>query len=215
MTPALSLRSDVVALFVDPRGPYPRLVVDWYDEARDARTYAGPHPVVAHPPCGPWGPMRHLSAQGGKDLGPHAIDCARKYGGVVEQPIDSRLFSACGVSETALIRVEQVSSGAPLPKTDLALLFGRSAGLRPFYDPARRRADASNLRFEEQRKCEKARPSYRPSSRIRRDAAPHADRVRFVASGPRRDGQPATTTRARRVDTPGRLSAREGEARAF
>lgn len=37
-------RSDVAALYVDPKGPYPRLLAAglWYDEARDARTYAGP-----------------------------------------------------------------------------------------------------------------------------------------------------------------------------
>jgi hypothetical protein len=29
---------NVAALYVEPRGPYPGLVADWYDEARDART---------------------------------------------------------------------------------------------------------------------------------------------------------------------------------
>ena len=52
----MTLRTDVSAkLYVDPRGPYPKLVADWWDEARDARNYAGPNPVVAHPPCQRWG----------------------------------------------------------------------------------------------------------------------------------------------------------------
>lgn len=34
---AVNLRTDVSALYVDPRGPYPLLVEHWYDEARDAR----------------------------------------------------------------------------------------------------------------------------------------------------------------------------------
>lgn len=45
----------IAALFVDPRGCYANLPgVELWDEARDARLYQGPHPVVAHPPCTRW-----------------------------------------------------------------------------------------------------------------------------------------------------------------
>jgi hypothetical protein len=46
----------IAALYVERGGPYFGIEgVDPWDEARDARTYAGPHPVVAHPPCERWG----------------------------------------------------------------------------------------------------------------------------------------------------------------
>lgn len=100
--PSQSLRTDVVALYVDPRGPYPSLLADgyWYDEARDARTYAGPLPVVAHPPCGPWSAsMRSLSREGAaaRECGPRAVEQVCVWGGVLEQPSGSKLFAACGL----------------------------------------------------------------------------------------------------------------------
>ena len=45
----------VAALFVANPGCYIGLPdVDPWDKARDVRLYAGPHPVVAHPPCRLW-----------------------------------------------------------------------------------------------------------------------------------------------------------------
>lgn len=42
----------VAALYVEPNGIYFGLPnVDPWDIYRDARTYPGPWPVVAHPPC--------------------------------------------------------------------------------------------------------------------------------------------------------------------
>jgi hypothetical protein len=86
--------STVAALYVDRLGPYPKLVEHWYDEARDARTYAGPWPVVAHPPCGPWGCFKHMCTKQDKSLAPLAIEQVRRWGGVLEHPSSSTLFRA-------------------------------------------------------------------------------------------------------------------------
>ena len=85
---------DVAVLYVDRLGPYPKLVEHWYDEARDGRTYAGPWPIVAHPPCGPWGHLRHLSRFQDPTLAPLAVDQVRRFGGVLEHPSGSKLFEA-------------------------------------------------------------------------------------------------------------------------
>ena len=89
------MRHDVSALYVDPRGPYPTLVADWWDAARDARLYDGPRPVVAHPPCGPWGHLKHLSTRDDPALATRAVEQVRRWGGVLEHPNKSRLFEAC------------------------------------------------------------------------------------------------------------------------
>jgi len=91
------MNSRVVALYVDPRGPYPSLVADWYDEARDARTYGGDLPVVAHPPCGPWGRLRHLSRHDNPLSAIHALRIVRRNGGVLEHPFGSLLWEAGGM----------------------------------------------------------------------------------------------------------------------
>ena len=90
----------VAALYIDPRGPYPKLLgpeLCW-DETRDARTYAGPWPVVAHPPCGPWGCMASMCEQDAS-LGLLALEQVRRYGGIVEQPRNSRLFAGLPIVE--------------------------------------------------------------------------------------------------------------------
>lgn len=94
----MTLRTDVSALYIDRLGPYPKLVADCWDEARDAFFYDGPNPVVAHPPCGPWSSLRHLSHadQDERDCGPRAVEQVRQFGGVLEQPAGSRLW-ACGL----------------------------------------------------------------------------------------------------------------------
>jgi hypothetical protein len=92
-----ALRTDVVALYVDPRGPYPGIVREWYDAERNAMTYRGSLPVVAHPPCGPWSSLRSLSKETTKDCAPHALEMVRRLGGVLEHPCGSKFFAHAGL----------------------------------------------------------------------------------------------------------------------
>jgi hypothetical protein len=87
----------VAALYIDLRGPYPAMGVDCYDEQRDAKTYAGPWPVVAHPPCGPWGRLKFLCKHQDPTCGPRAVEQVRNGGGVLEHPTGSTLWRHCGL----------------------------------------------------------------------------------------------------------------------
>jgi hypothetical protein len=89
----------IAALYVDPRGPYVgRPEVDAWTEDRDARLYDGPYPVVAHPPCGPWGRLRHLCRRPqDRELAPIAVSQVRLFGGVLEHPSGSQIWEYCGL----------------------------------------------------------------------------------------------------------------------
>lgn len=92
----------VAALFVDERGPYVGLEgVDAWGVSRDARLYAGPHPVVAHPPCSRWCRLAGLvQARWGHKKGEDggcfaaALAAVRRWGGVLEHPAYSNAWRA-------------------------------------------------------------------------------------------------------------------------
>lgn len=72
---------------------------DVYDIDRDARTWPGGCPVVAHPPCRAWGSLRHFAKPRPheKDLAPWAVEQVRQFGGVLEHPAASSLFPHMGM----------------------------------------------------------------------------------------------------------------------
>lgn len=102
----------IAALYVARNGCYFGLEgVDPWDEGRDARGYAGPWPVVAHPPCQRWGKMwfgqpltvkrtgqrKKLGDDGGCFKA--ALAAVRTYGGVLEHPHDSHAWDYFGLNE--------------------------------------------------------------------------------------------------------------------
>jgi len=102
----------IAALYVQKGGCYYGLTdVDPWDQDRDARLYAGPHPVVAHPPCERWGSYwagspaviaktgqrKILGDDGGCFVA--ALASVRRWGGVLEHPEGSHAWAAHDLME--------------------------------------------------------------------------------------------------------------------
>lgn len=99
---ALSPDVTVAALYVDGSGVYANLPgVEVWDEARDARLYEGPWPVVAHPPCKAWSIMGQCrpEIERGDDGGTFwaALQAVEQYGGVLEHPALSLAWKVYGL----------------------------------------------------------------------------------------------------------------------
>ena len=99
----------VAALFVARNGVYFGMPdVEPWDMEADARLYAGPYPVVAHPPCERWGrywsggpnlasPRKKLGADDGCFAA--ALAAVRRFDGVLEHPEASHAWTAFGLNK--------------------------------------------------------------------------------------------------------------------
>lgn len=67
-----------------------------YDIERDARTFSGGMPVVAHPPCRAWGRLRTFAnpRPDEMNLARLAVALVREFGGVLEHPAGSLLWQS-------------------------------------------------------------------------------------------------------------------------
>lgn len=91
---------EVAVLFARRDSTYKSLAnCDVYDIDRDARTFPGGLPVVAHPPCRAWARLRAFAKPrpGEKELAVWAVDQVRRWGGVLEHPASSSLWAAMGL----------------------------------------------------------------------------------------------------------------------
>ncbi len=137
----------VAALYVDPNGVYANLPgVEVWDEVRDARLYAGPWPVVAHPPCQRWCRFakgiaaQYPDKQVGDDGGcfEAALNAVLEFGGVLEHPAGSLAWDAFELpkprstggwthslfDEGASCYVEQGRYGQPMRKATWLFAYG-------------------------------------------------------------------------------------------
>jgi hypothetical protein len=114
------VRSDLAALFVSKDSIYKKLIVDFYDVDRDARTYSGELPVIAHPPCQLWGKMARVNyaRYGGEHNRPgndgglfeFALDTVNRCGGVLEHPASTYAWAEYGL--TRPVKGRWIHSGA-------------------------------------------------------------------------------------------------------
>jgi hypothetical protein len=134
----------IAALFVARDGAYYGLPdVDPWGQERDARLYAGPWPVIAHPPCARWCRLAGLvedrwGHKRGEDDGcfASALASVRKWGGVLEHPAYSDAWSAFDLPTPRLqgwqrglcggwsAHVEQGRYGHPARKATWLYAFG-------------------------------------------------------------------------------------------
>jgi hypothetical protein len=90
----------VAALFVRSDSIYKSLPgVDCYDKERNSYSWRGGVPCIVHPPCRGWGRMRQFSEADGieRSTGIASINWVRIYGGVLEHPAESTLFTHQGL----------------------------------------------------------------------------------------------------------------------
>lgn len=95
-------RETIAVLFARSDSIYKSLPgCDVYDIERDALTWPGGSPVVAHPPCRAWGSFawRARPREGERECAPWAVEQIRRHGGVLEHPAASRLWPEYGLPE--------------------------------------------------------------------------------------------------------------------
>ena len=109
----------MIALFVEEDSIYKALLTaaNCYDRQRDARTYDGIAPVIAHPPCQLWGAMAgvNFARWGGEHNRPgndgglfkFALETVRRCGGVLEHPAKSRAWDAYNLTRPAIAGWQQ------------------------------------------------------------------------------------------------------------
>jgi hypothetical protein len=135
----------VAALYVDPKGVYADAPgVELWGEARDARLYEGPWPVVAHPPCARWSRLAGFTEarfgyKRGEDGGcfAAALEAVRRFGGVLEHPAYSKAWDAFNLPKPLVIAgwtgglcggfsayVEQGRYGLPVKKATWLYAYG-------------------------------------------------------------------------------------------
>lgn len=142
---------------------------DVYDAERDARTFSGGMPVVAHPPCRAWGRLRRFARlrKGERLLATWSVRQVRRWGGVLEHPAASLLWPKAGLPAPGCrdahggwtLPIHQHAFGHRAEKATLLYIVGVEPGAVP----------AIPLRLDE--------PTHVVQSRKRHDYRPHVTKA--------------------------------------
>lgn len=94
--------SEIAVLCVRANSVYQRIPgLDLYDAERNALTFRGGMPVIAHPPCRLWGRLAHFARSADEEAEKAiSIFCAamvKRWGGVLEHPAHSKLWKVAGL----------------------------------------------------------------------------------------------------------------------
>lgn len=118
--------------FVAPNTLYDRRRFDLWDKKRDATRYPGKLPAVLHPPCRLWGRLRKFSTapKEEKDLAIWALRYVRTFGGILEHPADSKLWSYA-TTDDLVLKVDLHHFGFPAKKSTRLLVAGAPLRLLP------------------------------------------------------------------------------------
>lgn len=90
------MTTTIAVLFARSDSIYKKIPgADVWDIHRDARTWPGGVPIIAHPPCRAWGRLRAFAKPRAdeKALALWAVDQIRAFGGVLEHPESSTLWT--------------------------------------------------------------------------------------------------------------------------
>jgi len=183
--------SEVAVLFARADSIYKTLPgTDVYDIERDARTWPGGAPVVAHPPCGLWSKLRGFAKSADpvmeRQLAIDAVRHIRQFGGVLEHPVGSQLWGVAGLPMPGdfpdeyggwTLRIEQRDFGHRAEKATLLYIVGCALkDLPPMPPPAPGRATHvinHCLRGPDGRLIRKGHPDWRPEcSKAEREHTP-------------------------------------------
>lgn len=134
---------------------------DVYDAARDARTWLGGQPVVAHPPCRLWSRMRKFSKAPPEERGLAlwAVEQVKRFGGVLEHPSTSGLWREDVFSGGVTITLDQFWFGHPAEKRTTLFIVGARLDELPAIpyrmDEPTHVVAKSRLNLKKKKKCSK------------------------------------------------------------